>query len=164
MNQMNLDDFKKILMTEPDSEDPEFVTAKTSSLEHARATRESERFEQQLAAALKVPVPEDGARRILAGLGQGGTTVARWPLLAVAAALVAAVGLAALMLRPVAPSDVRVAFVEHLQHPEPRALASDAPVAEARALAALKVMLTKSLDRIGRISTLPLSVCQMALP
>ncbi|MDX1569425.1 MAG: DUF3379 family protein [Xanthomonadales bacterium] len=152
---MNLDELEKQLLIEPDSQDPEFLAAKTSTLEHARAVKASEQFEKDLAEALRLPVGEDNAERVLTAIfddQSDGPPARRWGLLAMAASLVAAVGLAFFLIQPEQPSDIRTAFVEHLRHPEPQALASDTAVAEGRALEALALMGATGLPREAAVT------------
>lgn len=62
---MNLAEFKRKLMTEPDSRDPEFLVARRKDDEFARLAAESAEFEDKLRKALQVPVPDKLAEDIL---------------------------------------------------------------------------------------------------
>lgn len=122
---MNLDDFKKMLMTEPDSRDPEFLAARRESTEHMAAARDSEDFESQLAAALRVTVQPDLAETILERALPESETPRNWRWLAVAATVTLAVGISVVLFqRSGEDLSLREAFVQHLLHPEPSALAS----------------------------------------
>ena len=152
---MKLEEFEKQLLIEPGSQDPEFLAAKKGSLAHARAHKASERFERKLSAALQLPVDEGRAGQVLeAVLGDpaSGSSGRRWGLLAMAASLVAAVGLSLLLVQSKPAPDIRTAFVAHLRHPEPAALASREAVDEQRALEALALMGATGLPRQATVT------------
>lgn len=135
---MDLEEYKKKLQIEPG--DPELEAARNESLDHARAARASAEFERRLSAALNVPVSPDAADRVLSRvLGNPPTSSARrW--LAVAASLVAVIAIAVVLVRSPEVGDLQAAFVEHLNHPEPMALASREPVAPSLADEALQLV------------------------
>ena len=143
MAEMDLEEFKRRLLTEPGDTDPAFSAARNSSTEHARAARESDAFEQQLAAALRLPVRGDLADDVLRRCvgKRPGSSSATW--LSIAAVLVAAVALALVLLpgSDPAPGAGQVAlanaFIDHYNHPEPRALIADEPMPAERAIEAL---------------------------
>jgi Protein of unknown function (DUF3379) len=56
---MNLTEFIRQLATDPDSQDPEFLRARSSAPEFVAAASESARFETRLRRAVSVPVPTD---------------------------------------------------------------------------------------------------------
>jgi Protein of unknown function (DUF3379) len=56
---MNLSEFIRQLATDPDSQDPEFLRARSSAPEFVAAASESARFETRLRWAVSVPVPAD---------------------------------------------------------------------------------------------------------
>jgi hypothetical protein len=87
-------------MTDPDPENPDVIEAARSSRECADVLRESQRFEQQLAAALEVPARPGLAADLIArrqALPQGPGI--SW-MLATAAAVVLAVGVVTFQFLP----------------------------------------------------------------
>lgn len=91
---MNLAEFKRKLMTEPDSNDPAFLAARRKEDEYARLAAESAAFEDTLRKALEVPVPDKLAEEILLRQRmESGSSRRKMPVfLAAAAALVLAIG------------------------------------------------------------------------
>lgn len=63
---MNQNEFEKLLGAEPRSRDPEFLAHKHNSVENADRVRDALAFEDKLEAALKLPVDDGLADRILA--------------------------------------------------------------------------------------------------
>lgn len=119
-------DFKKYLTrlgVEPRSQDPRFLDASRSSLDHARAHAEAQKFEDKLEAALKLPSDPALKQDLLAIAGgqsrpASHASVAGW--LALAASVLVLVGVASFLLPTTgADAQVRQAFVAHLSHPEP---------------------------------------------
>ena len=72
---MNLADFKRRLMTEPDREDPDMDAARR---EHPEAAAESDRFEAGLRRVLDIQPPPDLTERVLAIPDNAGRGGARW--------------------------------------------------------------------------------------
>lgn len=97
---MNLAEFKRKLMTDPHSRDPEFLAARENNEECARLAEESARFESRLKKALEVPVPDKLAEDILLAQSmESSSSKHRMPvLLAMAAALLLAVGIGAFLM------------------------------------------------------------------
>lgn len=97
---MKLAEFKRRLMTEPDSRDPEFLAARENDEACARAAAESEAFEEKLRMALEVPVPDKLAEDILLRQSMESPPARRkMPMfLAAAAALVLAVGVSVFVM------------------------------------------------------------------
>ncbi|MEE4331403.1 MAG: DUF3379 family protein [Wenzhouxiangella sp.] len=90
---MNLLEFKRRLMTDPDSRDADFVAARRQGGDFAEAAAASDEFEKQLRSALDVPAPDHLAEDIiLAQSMQPKRSVPRLTLFAAAACLVLAVG------------------------------------------------------------------------
>ena len=91
---MKLAEFKRRLMTDPQSRDPEFLAAKKKDEEFARLAADSAEFENKLQSALQVPVPDQLAEDILLRQSMETSSSRRkMPVfLAAAAALVLAVG------------------------------------------------------------------------
>jgi len=91
---MKLAEFKRKLMTDPHSRDPEFLAARENDEEFARLAEESARFEDRLKKALEVPVPDKLAEDILLRQSmEASSSKRRMPVfLATAAAVVLAVG------------------------------------------------------------------------
>ncbi len=56
---MNFSEFIRILGSDPDNQDPEFLRARESSPEAIQAASESDHFERQLKQAVQAPIPED---------------------------------------------------------------------------------------------------------
>ncbi len=105
---MNLLEFKRRLMTDPYSRDPEFVAARAKGGEYARAAAEADTFEAQLQKALDVRVPQKLAENII--LRQSMTPAPRLRsahrYLAVAAAMVMAVAISTIIyFQPGAPHE-----------------------------------------------------------
>lgn len=76
---MNLLEFKRRLMTEPDSRDPEFLAARERGGEFAAAAAEAECFERSLKAALDVPAPSGLAEQIIRRRRMEGNSPRRIP-------------------------------------------------------------------------------------
>lgn len=95
---MNFSEFRKMLGAEPRSRDPEFLRARDSSPEFRDAAREAVEFENKLESALGIGVPQDLMERITAIPNvvpiQPRRTRPAWARLAMAAVVVAAVGVA----------------------------------------------------------------------
>ena len=130
---MNLEEFNKRLMIEPNDQDPDFLAARRVSTEHMAAAHEAEAFESLLAGALRPPVDPDLHEQILGhSLGADHATASHsWQWLAVAATLALSVGLGSIFFNATTEAiPLREAFVEHLRYPEPKALASLDQVAE----------------------------------
>jgi hypothetical protein len=93
---MDFTEFKRLLGADPRSRDPEFRRARASSPEFEKAAAEADRFEDVLARAVSVPVPEgllDDVRSIPRRHSAAATERRWWPM-AMAAALLVAVGAA----------------------------------------------------------------------
>ncbi len=138
---MDLKEFQQRLGAEPRGQDPEVLTARGESVAHAAAYRAALDFEDRLEAALRVPVPNDAAERIIERcLGRPARPwLPAW--VGIAAVLALAIGIGVWLL-PIGPNpadlELRTAFVEHLDNPEP-ALVSDATVGAERVRAAFAV-------------------------
>lgn len=78
---MNLLEFKRRLMIEPDSRDPEFLAACERGGEYAAAAAESARFERTLKTALNVSVPSGLAEQIIRHQRMAGNSPRRIPQL-----------------------------------------------------------------------------------
>ncbi len=113
---MNLLEFKRRLMTDPHTRDPEFVAARAKGGEFARAAAEADAdaFERQLKKALDVPMPKNLAENII--LRQSMEPAPRLRsaprYLALAAAMVLAVAISTMIyFQPGAPHE---SLHEHL--------------------------------------------------
>ena len=62
---MNCLEFHRMLRTEPDGRDPEFVGHQAQCESCAREATRAMRFEQRLREAIEVPVPESLTSRVL---------------------------------------------------------------------------------------------------
>jgi hypothetical protein len=111
---MNLLEFKRRLMTDPHSRDPEFVAARAKGGEFARAAAEADAFERQLHKALDVPMPKKLAENIILRQSMEPTSRLRSAprYLAVAAALVMAVAISTIIY--LQPGTVHENLHEHL--------------------------------------------------
>jgi hypothetical protein len=130
---MNLEEFNKRLMIEPNDQDPEFLAARRASTEHMAAARDAEAFESLLGDALRPAVDPELHEQILShSLGADRAPGGRaWQWMAIAATLVLAFGLSSVFFyRPAEALPLREAFVEHLRYPEPKALTSLDQVSE----------------------------------
>ncbi len=117
-------EFRRYLLAEPLSQDPDFLVHKKGCPDCRGAARRAEAFEDELKNAFDVAVPDALADAIL--LGQ--TTSARrspfrngW-LMALAATIVMGVGLTVVLL-PNANAGIGDFVVEHIRH-EPQAMSS----------------------------------------
>jgi len=117
-------EFRRHLLADPFSQDPDFVAHKQGCTDCRGALQRAEGFEDELRHAFEVSVPDELADQIL--LGQ--TTATRrsrfrngW-LMALAATVVIGVGLTALLL-PGANADIGEYVVDHIRH-EPQAMSA----------------------------------------
>ena len=92
---MNFSEFILQLGAEPHSQDPEFLRARQSSPEFLEASEEADVFENKLARAINLPLPED-IRENLLEISRGHYQAARpwWQSMALAAGILVAVGAA----------------------------------------------------------------------
>ena len=117
-------EFRRHLLADPYSQDPDFVAHKQGCADCRGALQRAEGFEDELRQAFKVTVPDELADGIL--LGQT-TSVRRtrfrnsW-LIGLAATVVIGVGLAVVLL-PNANAEVGEFVVEHIRK-EPQAMSS----------------------------------------
>ena len=137
---MELEDFKKQLMTEPMAQDEAMLAARRSSVQHMAAAKQSDAFESALEAALKLDTDANLVADILAGVQQQ-EPVAQRPFwggwLAAAATVTLALGLGSFLYDgSVEASPMREAFVAHMgnRHEYPMALSATEvkPEAEVR--------------------------------
>jgi len=96
---MNFSEFIRQLGAEPRSHDPEFIRARQSSPEFLQAAEEADAFEEKLARAMVLPLPDDLKESILqisrnpAGAAAAATTP-WWRSMALAAGILISVGAA----------------------------------------------------------------------
>ncbi len=151
---MDLEEYEKRLLSEPRSDEPEAVEARRASTAHAAAYRAAQAFEDKLEAALKLPVAPDAAERIIERCLPRRSRAPVWIALAASLAVAAVV---AVWLVPSGPSaadlEIRTAFVEHLDFPEP-ALTSDAPVDPDRVREAFAVAGVEVKGSLGNVTYL----------
>lgn len=150
---MDLEEFKKRLTIEPRSDDPELVEARRGSVAHAGVWRAAQAFEDRLEAALKLPVAPGRAERIV----ERCLRRSRAPLMFALAASLTVAAVIAVWLLPSGPSaadlEIRTAFVEHLDNPEP-ALASETPVDPERIRAEFAVAGVELTGDLGNVTYL----------
>jgi len=118
------------LMIDPDPKNPELVEAARSSKECADALQDSQRFEKELGEALMLPVHPGRAEDVIARRqAQQRAPALPW-MLASAAAVLLAVGVAAVQFLPENDSQARdldgvwLHVAEHWQHDGARVLAA----------------------------------------
>jgi len=120
---MEFSEFRRLLGAEPRSRDPSFLSARESSPEFAAAAAEADRFEQQLERALALELPADLAERLSAiprttprADEHRPRRAGGWRL-AMAAAVLVAVGAASLLWRMNAGWDsVQDYVADHFRH------------------------------------------------
>jgi hypothetical protein len=153
---MNCLEFRRLLLTEPDTRDPEFLEHRRQCPSCARLATEQRTFERRLAQALAVPVPDDLVPRLILRRALRHQRRLRYALVAgVALALVA--GLRLWWVPGAALEDLAVAHVEEeIEHLQARTELAPAQVAGivrslgARLDGALGAVRYAGVCRIGR--------------
>lgn len=153
---MNCLEFRRMLLTDPFSEDPEFVAHRQGCDECARVLERSARFERNLRQAMRVEVPEDLASRILLKQSFAEPKVPRWwrrgRSLALAASVLIAVGLVGLgLLSEIRDHRLSQEFVA-LVKGAPYALAATGPVSSDDVSSALGPVGLDLAGSIGKVT------------
>lgn len=123
---MDFSEFKRKLGAEPQSRDPAMLAARESSPEFEAAARAAEELETKLARSFILPVPDQLLEAVLEIPQRSqGPRRRRWPLLAMAASVLVAVGTVGLVWNYSQGWDSVEAYViDHYRHDGPRMITS----------------------------------------
>lgn len=116
---MDFSEFKRLLGADPRNQDPEFLRARVSSPEFEQAAAEADRFEDLLARAVALPVPDQFLEELQSVPRRAATRTGwqrRWPM-ALAAGLLIAVGAAGVTWKTMPRWDSVEDYVsDHFRH------------------------------------------------
>lgn len=147
---MNCQEFRQLYLTDPRSQDDAFLEHKQTCRPCAEFAAQEAAFEQALASAIAIPVPENLAARVV--LSQTVHSTRRPFGLAAAATLLITVAVTVTLLRPSTSSlehDVIAHIVDEREHLTASALVSDKAV-------------TAVFDTLGVTATPPLTEVRYA--
>lgn len=100
---ISFSEFERLLGADPANQDPAFLEARQSSTEFVEAARAADRLEQQLRAALALPVPADLVIDLHKLAASKPSRLPHWRVWAMAASVLLVVTIAGLNWRAVAP-------------------------------------------------------------